>query len=347
MEKSKQLLAIPEEVLGFEVVKGVTVGGVNNAIKAINAFQSLVRSQLKLGHDYGKIPGTGDKLTLLKPGAEKIAKLIKCSDEYDFSEKTEDWDKPFFSYTVKCRLVSIVSGHLVSEGIGHCNSWESKYRYRWAGKQECEKVGLNPDEMIMKFRRGFGGKSYPVFRTDNDDIFSIVNTLMKMAKKRALVDAALSAGRLSDLFTQDLDEYDFDKNSPREEQAIEVVEPTDGDTLEDFQVVTKPKAKPEQKTVSKPTSKPKQEKEPEEDLDLRSDNQKKKNTEGNNEATVIKRTSIQRFATQLGWDVKKLDAVCIRNFKQNFYDLDVSKLDRLLKAITEKIEKEADVKSKK
>jgi hypothetical protein len=43
---------------------------------------------------------------------------------------------------------------------------------------------------------------------DNEDIFSQVNTLVKMAKKRALVDATLSAGRLSNVFTQDIEDME-------------------------------------------------------------------------------------------------------------------------------------------
>ena len=39
----------------------------------------------------------------------------------------------------------------------------------------------------------------------NDDPADQVNTVLKMAKKRALVDAALSVGSLSDLFTQDIE----------------------------------------------------------------------------------------------------------------------------------------------
>jgi len=50
-----------------------------------------------------------------------------------------------------------------------------------------------------------------LYRIPNDDPFSIVNTIEKMAKKRAMVDAALSVGRLSELFTQDLEDLDADQ----------------------------------------------------------------------------------------------------------------------------------------
>ena len=41
--------------------------------------------------------------------------------------------------------------------------------------------------------------------------FEIANTLLKMAKKRALIDAVLSATRSSDLFTQDMEDLDLSK----------------------------------------------------------------------------------------------------------------------------------------
>ena len=48
-------------------------------IQAINQFQKIVRAELRDGVDYGVIPGTS-KPTLLKPGAEKIAKLLGLAD---------------------------------------------------------------------------------------------------------------------------------------------------------------------------------------------------------------------------------------------------------------------------
>jgi len=49
-------------------------------------------------------------------------------------------------------------------------------------------------------------ESQTIGRVENEDIYSQVNTILKMAKKRALVDAALSAGRLSQVFTQDIED---------------------------------------------------------------------------------------------------------------------------------------------
>jgi hypothetical protein len=192
-------------------------------LEAIDRFRSLVRANLKEGHDYGVIPGT-PRPTLLKPGAEKIKTLMECADTYEILDKVEDWDKPLFFYTIKCRLVYMHTDVVVSEGLGHCNSMEARYRWRHQDRScpECNQ------ETIIKGKQEYGGgwlcfakkggcgakfpdgaesiESQKVGRVENEDVFSQVNTLLKMAKKRSLVDAALSAGRLSDIFTQDLED---------------------------------------------------------------------------------------------------------------------------------------------
>jgi len=211
MNTNRKTQVLTKEQAGQEIVAGVTLGSVSDSIQAINAFQTLVRSQLKDKLDYGKIPGT-DKNTLLKPGAEKIAKLLRCSDRYEIIEKVEDWDRPLFSFKVKCTLAIMGTDNIVSEGIGECNSMESKYRFRWVYERDIPK-GLLKEDLVVKQYKGQTGP-YCKYRLDNDDVYSQINTIMKMAKKRALVDAALSAGRLSDIFTQDIEEVEFAEQDP-------------------------------------------------------------------------------------------------------------------------------------
>ncbi|MDD5703327.1 MAG: hypothetical protein PHU23_14925, partial [Dehalococcoidales bacterium] len=115
------------------------------------------------------------------------------------------WQRPFFHYLIKCRLVHVITGALVSEGIGECNSLEGKYRYRWVSERDLP-AGVDKASLVSQERRNKNGGHWTVYRLENDDIYSLVNTILKMAKKRALVDAALSAGRLSDVFTQDIED---------------------------------------------------------------------------------------------------------------------------------------------
>ncbi len=192
-------------------------------MEAINRFQQVVRATMIDGQDYGVIPGT-QKPTLLKPGAEKIAKLLGLADHYEIMDRVEDWDKGFFRYLIKCKLVSVAHGVVISEGLGECNSMEAKYRWREA-KRLCPICGA---EAIIKGKEEYGGgwlcfkktggcgakwndgapeiENQEAGKVANEDIYSQVNTILKMSKKRALVDAALSAGRLSQVFTQDLED---------------------------------------------------------------------------------------------------------------------------------------------
>lgn len=44
------------------------------------------------------------------------------------------------------------------------------------------------------------------YKIENDDICSQANTILKMAKKRAQVDATLTVASLSEIFTQDIED---------------------------------------------------------------------------------------------------------------------------------------------
>ena len=57
-------------------------------------------------------------------------------------------------------------------------------------------------------------------RVENPDAADLDNTILKMAKKRSLVDAAISLVRCSDMFTQDVDSDDFGGGSQNEQNAI-------------------------------------------------------------------------------------------------------------------------------
>ena len=50
------------------------------------------------------------------------------------------------------------------------------------------------------------------------EAFSLANTILKMSKKRALVDAVLSATRSSGLFTQDIEDMEMGTSKNREKQ---------------------------------------------------------------------------------------------------------------------------------
>lgn len=175
------------------------------------------------GEDYGVIPGT-KKPTLLKPGAEKLIALFHCSPEFELIEKTEDYERGFFSYMFRARVLSSRGG-VVAEGFGSANSKEARYRWR-DGKRKCP--SCDSDAALLKSKKegeGFfcwskkGGcgatfkeedkriTEQQVGRVENPDIYDLANTILKMAKKRAQVDAAIALARCSDMFTQDVEDF--------------------------------------------------------------------------------------------------------------------------------------------
>ncbi len=204
-------------------------------------LMQYVSAHMREGDDYGVIPGTGrkdsqgnetGKKTLLKPGAEKLVDLFRCVPEYEIIEKVEDWDKPLFHYLFKCRIRTLDTGAIVAEGVGACNTRESKYRYR-NGERSCPSCG-KPAIKKSKFpprdqpnvppgfycydKAGGCGANFAhndrsitdqvVGKVDNPDVADSINTVLKMAKKRALVDAAISLVRCSDMFTQDAEDFE-------------------------------------------------------------------------------------------------------------------------------------------
>ncbi len=203
---------------------------VPTALARLNEFQSFCAQYLQEsqdggqdGGDYGVIPGTKKK-TLLKSGAEKLCEIYGLSDEYEVMTSVENWDTGLFDYTLKCILKSRRDDSLVGTGVGSCSTFEAKYRWREQQKT-CPKCGI---ASIIKGKTEYGGgwlcwkkkggcdakfsdgdrtiESQPVGRIENPDIIDAKNTALKMAKKRAKIDAVIGVTRSSGIFTQDMED---------------------------------------------------------------------------------------------------------------------------------------------
>lgn len=195
----------------MSILDSVEVSQVAKTLGKISQFQSIVQQTLKNGHDYGEVGGV-TKPTLLKPGAEKILMLMGLTSEYNIIEKIEDYDKGIFAYTIKCILLK--NNRKVTEGVGSCNSKEDKYRWRWVKENDLP-IGI--DKSTTKSKVDNWGKTK--YKIENDDICSQANTILKMAKKRAQIDATLTVASLSEIFTQDVE----DMSQFQEREAIETM----------------------------------------------------------------------------------------------------------------------------
>ena len=188
-----------------------------------NLLVGAMKDVLAEGVDYGKIPGTGDKPTLLKAGAENLSFLFGLRPTFELIDSIEDWDRGLFYYRYRCTLHD-GAGRLVANSEGSCNSRETKYRYRNEDRK-CPRCGK---ATIIKGREQYGGgwlcyakkggcgakfpDGDPVIegqatgKVENTEPFELVNTLQKMAQKRALVAAVLVGTGASQFFTQDVED---------------------------------------------------------------------------------------------------------------------------------------------
>lgn len=231
-------------------------------------LQAFVTGYMVDGEDYGIIPGT-QKKSLFKPGAEKLCEIYGLAADVEILHSIEDWKFdtfPMFDYTIKTKL-SRRDGTIASVGLGSCNSWEGRYKWRKAERlcPECGKDAI----CISKFddkngNQKFGKGSFYCFAKKdgcnakfakddqaiigqevgqklNDDIASQKNTILKMAKKRSYVDAVIAATRSGCLFTQDVEDF--------------MPNPYENGAVVDVEVVEEKKSEPKQSsTSSKPSS---------------------------------------------------------------------------------------------
>lgn len=209
---------------------GVPVDLLVQRVEKIKEVQSKV---MKLGHHYGTVPGTGDRLTLLKPGAEILTLTFQLDPQFQLTE-TRDGDH--LESVVTCLLYHSPTGTRVGSGVGSCSTHESKYAWR-KGERTCPQCG-KPAIIKSKFndcgwfcfakKDGCNAKfaerdpriiSQSTERVANIDLPDTWNTVRKMACKRAHVAAILFTTGASELFTQDVEDND---------------EPTPGDDWESY-----------------------------------------------------------------------------------------------------------------
>ncbi len=190
------------------------------------AITEFITGQLKDGTDFGKIPGCGDKPTLLQPGAQKICTLMNVYPDTEISET--DLGNGHREYRAKTRLRFIGNDVVVATGNGLCSTMESKYKYRGTSSEDTGKpVPHNywdtRKKDAAKAQEMLGGKGFKAVKNDetgawsihkstgekqeNPDIADVYNTCMKMGAKRSLIAATLNlSGGWSEHFTQDLED---------------------------------------------------------------------------------------------------------------------------------------------
>lgn len=180
------------------VIEGLTL---EQAQKQFHNLQQFVKAQMREGQDYGIIPGC-KKPSLWKSGAERLLFFHGLGVRLDTTPETiVDWKTPFFNYAYRATIYNPRTNNVIATADGSCNSYENKYRYVWLAEYKLPR-GTKKEDLQSKEVKGDKG-TFTLYRMDNPELFSLVNTIQKMASKRAMVAATLMACRASDIFTQD------------------------------------------------------------------------------------------------------------------------------------------------
>ena len=143
------------------------------AREMVEQVKELQRSVLVQGSDYMTIPGT-PKPSLLKPGAERLLQVFGLGHHMERMDLEQDDAGRNVGVTYRCVVTrAMPDGQVIT--VSSCDGHASSEEGKW--------------------------RKAPW------------NTILKMAQKRALVGAALTATATSGLFTQDIEDYD--RPSPR------------------------------------------------------------------------------------------------------------------------------------
>jgi len=106
-------------------------------------------------------------------------------------------------FRIRAAVSHQITGAFLGAGVGECSSNEEKYCWRNAVCQE-EYNDTPEDRRRIKYKKNYGKvEKVQQVRTNPSDL---ANTILKMAKKRALVDGILTVTSASDCFTQDLED---------------------------------------------------------------------------------------------------------------------------------------------
>ncbi len=190
-------------------------------LSQVKMIQELMSQVMIKDQHYGTIPGT-PKPTLYKAGAEKLNFTFRLAPKFEI--KKSDLKDGHREYEIVCELFHINSSLFFGAGVGSCSTMEVKYRYR----EEKRRCPICMIEAIIKGKQEYGGgwvcfkkqkgcgakfkdddttiTDQKIGRIENPDLADQYNTVLKMAKKRALVDATITACAASDIFTQDMED---------------------------------------------------------------------------------------------------------------------------------------------
>ena len=116
-----------KRTVAFGEAEAATPLTVQQVLGQVALIQQIMKATMKEGEHYGRIPGCGNKPSLLKPGAEKLCLTFRLAPMYDVQER--QLERGHREYRIAATLTSILSGVHVGQGVGSCSTLENKCRF--------------------------------------------------------------------------------------------------------------------------------------------------------------------------------------------------------------------------
>lgn len=186
MEQRSYMPAVPE-------VSALEVERLKENIRLVESF---IMEALEPDVDFGTLPGT-EAPSLWEPGASKLMNLFNA---YDTPEVVKLDLGPPLLVVVKAQLKHRGDDTVLAEGLGAAATTETKYRYHWV--EDPEAYGYQKESLPTRTR---GKKT--LYRIPNPEWEGLLNTLIKMARKRAKVDAAQDLPGVASALRKKFQEY--------------------------------------------------------------------------------------------------------------------------------------------
>jgi len=166
---------------------------IDTLVERVNLLKELMKRCMVEGQHYGTIPGA-KKPSLWKPGAELICTLFQLGTRYPKASMRIERENGHFLFTLTCELFHVPTGRVVGEGVGAGSTMEYRFRVQTEDRYSAGGAGSNSPS----------GAGQPIKAKYTP--FDFYNTVLKIARKRSMIDAVLTACGASEIFTQDVED---------------------------------------------------------------------------------------------------------------------------------------------
>ncbi len=182
VKKSSVDMAQVAAALGGQALS-VSPQYVESTVRSLELLRRLVHEVLVEGRDYGSVPGVPE--FLWDPGASTIIASFNChAGQRRILSHVDDGKR--LSMVIEVPIIHNIAQVEVGSGIGATTVAETKYKYRW--ERNPEYWGYSEDDIAkLETRERYDHTEYKILNPEPSDL---LNTVVKMASKRAEVDAA-------------------------------------------------------------------------------------------------------------------------------------------------------------